>query len=355
MENVLTADLAKRCEQNPLLTPKDMKPSEKGMTVKCLLNPSVFKHDKKTWLLIPVGECSEQAEDSVRVSLYKDGEIETVQFDKTDPHLNFEDPRVIRHKNKEYPTTLSHFRLMCSDDGTLFYEAEGYDPIFAKGPLETHGITDCRVTEMNGMFFLTYTMISSYGAGIGLMQTRDWKHFDRKGMILPPHNKDCVIFEEKIKDKYFALHRPTSPHTGGNHIWLSESSDLAHWGHHKCIATTRENMWDSARVGAGASPIRTPKGWLVIYHGADENHRYCLGALLLDIRDPWQVIARSEAPIMEPTEEYELNGFSGNGIVTNGHLVIGDKLRIYYGACNQVICRADLSIHEILDSLSLKK
>jgi predicted GH43/DUF377 family glycosyl hydrolase len=58
---------------------------------------------------------------------------------------------------------------------------------------------------------------------------------------------------------------------------------------------------------------------------------------------------------MEPTEEYELNGFSGNGIVTNGHLVIGDKLRIYYGACNQVICRADLSIHEILDSLSLKK
>jgi beta-1,2-mannobiose phosphorylase / 1,2-beta-oligomannan phosphorylase len=351
MENVVTLDLAKRSEHNPLLTPKDMKPGIKGMTIKCLLNPGVFLFDKKTWLLIRVAEAPAETEDYVRIPVYDDGEVEVIQFEKNDPHLDFKDPRVIRYKNKEYLTTLSYFRLMCSDDGITFYEPEGYDPIFGANPLEAYGIEDCRVTEISGVFLLTYTMVSSYGVGVGLMQTRDWKHFDRKGMILPPHNKDCAIFEEKIRDRYYALHRPSSPQLGGNYIWLAESPDLIHWGHHKCIATTRENMWDSARVGAGASPIRTPKGWLVIYHGADENHRYCLGALLLDIRDPSQVIARSDSPIMEPTEAYELNGFFGNVIFTNGHLVIGDKVRLYYGASDEVICRAELSIQEILSSL----
>jgi predicted GH43/DUF377 family glycosyl hydrolase len=351
MENTVTVDLAKRSEDNPLVTPKDMKPGIKGMTIKCLLNPGVFRFDKKTWLLIRVAECPGQTADYIRVPIYNDGEVEILQFDKSDPHLDFTDPRVISYKNKAYLTTLSHLRLMCSDDGTTFYEPEGYNPIFGTGPLETYGIEDCRVTEISGVYHLTYTMVSAYGVGVGLMQTRDWRHFDRKGMILPPHNKDCTIFEEKIRDRYYALHRPSSPQLGGNYIWLAESPDLMHWGHHTCIATTRENMWDSARVGAGASPIRTPKGWLVIYHGADENSRYCLGALLLDIRDPSQVIARSEFPIMEPMEAYELNGFMENVIFTNGHLVIGDKVRLYYGACDEVICRADLSIQEILNSL----
>jgi beta-1,2-mannobiose phosphorylase / 1,2-beta-oligomannan phosphorylase len=174
-------------------------------------------------------------------------------------------------------------------------------------------------------------------------------------MILPPHNKDCAIFEEKIRDRYYALHRPSSPELGGNYIWIAESPDCIHWGHHKCIAKTRQGMWDSARIGAGCSPIQTPHGWLVIYHGSDEQKRYCLGALLLDIKDPSHVIARSESPIMEPTEPYELGGFSGNAIFTNGHLVIGDKLRLYYGASDEGICGAELSIHEILGSLTPQK
>lgn len=115
-------------------------------------------------------------------------------------------------------------------------------------------------------------------------------------------------------------------------------------------------MWDSARIGAGCAPIQTPQGWLTIYHGADHQNRYCLGALLLDLNDPSVVIARSELPFMEPSEPYELNGFFGNVIFTNGHLVIGDRLLLYYGASDEVICGAELSVKEILGSLSpLKK
>lgn len=75
-------------------------------------------------------------------------------------------------------------------------------------------------------------------------------------MIFPPHNKDCVIFGGKMNNRYYALHRPSSPELGGDYIWLAESPDLLHWGNHKCIATTREDYWDSARLGAGAEPYK---------------------------------------------------------------------------------------------------
>jgi predicted GH43/DUF377 family glycosyl hydrolase len=110
-------------------------------------------------------------------------------------------------------------------------------------------------------------------------------------------------------------------------------------------------MWDSARVGAGAAPVRTEKGWLEIYHGANKDHRYCLGALLLDINDPTIVLARSTEPIMEPLQPYEQTGFFGNVVFTNGHYVDGDTIYMYYGASDEVICGATLSVSEILSTL----
>ena len=199
MQTVSSFDLAKRFEKNPLLTPDHVKPSMEGMTVECLLNPGVFRFEKKIWLLIRVAERPEQKEGFVSLPVYdKAGEVEILEFDKNDPHLDFSDSRVIRYKDKDYLTTLSHLRLMCSNDGITFHEPEGYDPIFAKDPLEAYGIEDCRVTEIDNVFHLTYTMVSAYGVGVGLMHTRDWKQFVRKGMFFPPHNKDCAIFEFKI-------------------------------------------------------------------------------------------------------------------------------------------------------------
>jgi predicted GH43/DUF377 family glycosyl hydrolase len=302
MQTVSAFDIAKRFKKNPLLTPDHVQPSMEGMKVECLLNPGVFRFDKKIWLLIRVAERPEQRDGFLSLPVYdKTGEVEILKFDKNDPHLDFSDSRVIRYKDKDYLTTLSHLRLMCSNDGITFHEPEDYEPIFGKDPLEAYGIEDCRVTEIDNVFHLTYTMVSAYGVGVGLMQTRDWKHFVRKGMIFPPHNKDCAIFEYKIKDKYYALHRPSSPQLGGNYIWLAESPDLVHWDITSVLLPPGKNKWDSARIGGGCAPIRTPQGWLVIYHGADENHRYCIGGILLDITDPSKVIARSNHPIMEPS------------------------------------------------------
>ena len=104
-------------------------------------------------------------------------------------------------------------------------------------------------------------------------------------------------------------------------------------------------------MGAGASPIKTKKGWLEIYHGATDKNRYCLGAILLDLNDPAKVIARSEEPIMEPMAEYELKGFFGEVIFTNGHIVKGDQIQMYYGAADEFVALATFSIKEILKTL----
>jgi predicted GH43/DUF377 family glycosyl hydrolase len=72
---------------------------------------------------------------------------------------------------------------------------------------------------------------------------------------------------------------------------------------------------------------------------------------LLDLKDPSKVIARSEQPIMEPIADYEQVGFFGNVVFTNGHDVEGDIIHLYYGASDEVICGADFSIKEILNSL----
>ena len=346
-------DISNRFARNPLLRPADLKSGIEGMQIVCLLNPGVFQYDGKIWLLLRVAERPIQIEGKISFPVYNSkGEIEILSFDKNDPDLDASDPRIINYKKKDYLTTLSYLRLVCSEDGIAFKEAEGYPPIFGIGELETFGIEDCRVATMEGGFNLTFTEVSEFGVGVGLIKTNDWKSFSREGMIFPPHNKDCAIFDERINGKYFAMHRPSSPELGGNYIWLAESPDLIHWGNHKCIATSRPGMWDSARVGAGAAPIRTEKGWLVIYHGANSDHRYCLGAMLLDINNPSKVLARSNEPIMEPLQTYEQTGFFGNVVFTNGHYVKGDEIFMYYGASDEVICGARLSISEILSSLN---
>jgi predicted GH43/DUF377 family glycosyl hydrolase len=345
-------DLAQRFAQNPILKPRDLRPSAEGMEVTCLLNPGVFRYQDKTWLLVRVAERPAQLPGKISFPiLSREGYLDVMVFDTDDPRLDLSDPRIIRFNGSDYLTTLSHLRLLESGDGVHFVEPEHCPPLMGCGELENYGIEDCRVARIDDAYYLTYTQVSSNGVGVGLRSTRDWKDFVQHGMIFPPHNKDCALFEEKINGKYYALHRPSSPELGGNYIWLAESPDLVHWGNHRCLAHSRAGSWDSARVGAGASPIRTAAGWLEIYHGATQENRYSLGALLLDLNEPWRVLARSTTPIMEPQAPYERDGFFGQVIFTNGQLVDGDCLTIYYGAADSVICVAKFSIQSILDSL----
>lgn len=316
-----------------------------------MLNPGVFVMDGRICMIIRVAERPEQKEGKISFPVYEDNRFKVLEFDRDSPDIDLSDPRVINYKGQDYLTTLSYLRLVFSDDGVHFYEDSKYPPVFGSGFYESFGIEDCRVATMDDGYCLTFTEVSPVAVGVGMMRTRDFRHFTHEGMIFPPHNKDCALFEEKIDGRYYALHRPSSPELGGNYMWIAESPDRIHWGRHKCVATTRKGFFDSARLGAGASPIRTDEGWFEIYHGADSSNRYCLGAMLLDLKDPSKVLARSSEPIMEPVAPYEQTGFFGNVVFTNGQIVDGDTVHIYYGASDEVICKADFSIKEILAML----
>lgn len=349
------SDIAKRFKENPLLSPGDLKASSDDLEITCLLNPGVFQYQGKTWLIVRVAERPEQKEGTISFPILSEtGSTTIMNISKDDPELNATDARVINYKGSDYLTTLSHLRLLCSDDGKKFYEPGGFPYLTGEGSLQTFGIEDCRVSFVEGLYYLTFTAVSDKGVGVGLRTTADWKKFESHGMILPPHNKDCAVFEEKINGLFYALHRPSSVDIGGNYIWLASSPDGIHWGNHKCLIQTRKGKWDSARVGAGAAPIKTEKGWLEIYHGANQKHQYCLGAILLDLNDPSIVLARTEEPIMIPTASYELTGFFGNVVFTNGHILQpdGDTITVYYGASDEFVCGAHFSLREILSFLN---
>jgi predicted GH43/DUF377 family glycosyl hydrolase len=342
-------DLATRFPQNPILRPQDVRPSHDGLSVECVLNPGAFRFHGRTGLLLRVAERAAPRPGVVTVPvLGEEGTIDILGFPEDTVDLS--DPRAIRRGNEIYLTTLSHLRLAWSDDGVNFTVDE-HPTIVGRGALERYGVEDCRVVEIDGAFYLTYTMVSADGYGVGLIGTSDWHRFSRHGMVLPPPNKDCALFPERVAGRYLALHRPSSIGLGGNFIWLAQSPDLVWWGAHRCLARSRPGRWDTVRDGAGAAPIRTPQGWLAIYHGADEANRYCLGALLLDLDDPATVIARSRRPLMEPLAAYEQTGFFGNVVFTNGHTLDGDRLTVYYGAADETVCGVRFSVAAILASL----
>lgn len=347
-------DLARRFPQNPILKPGDVRSSREDLRVECLMNPGAFTFGGRTGLLLRVAEGAVQERGWVSAPVLDpavEGGIRVLRVRKDDPDLTKAEPRGFEYRGRGYLTTLSHLRLAWSADGVHFVP-EDRPLLMGEGPDETFGIEDCRVEFVGGSYRLTYTAVSEAGVAVGLISTVDWKNFTRHGLIFPPHNKDTALFPEKIRDSWWALHRPSGLGPGGHYIWLSSSPDLLHWGGHTCLAKTRPGMWDSERIGAGAAPIKTPQGWLEIYHGAGHDARYCLGALLLDLDQPGKVLARSEKPIMEPSEDYEKKGFFGNVVFSNGHVVDGDRIQLYYGASDSVVCGATLSVSEIIKSLS---
>jgi predicted GH43/DUF377 family glycosyl hydrolase len=169
------------------------------MKIACLFNPGVFRFNHKIWLLLRVAERPVRVKGVISFPIFNEaGQIVVLSFDKNDPQLDARDPRVIGYQGKNYLTTLSYLRLVCSDDGINFFEDPAYPPIFGNGDLEAFGIKDCRVATTPNGFFLTFTEVSSVAVGVGIMHTTDWKTFNHHGMMFPPHNKDCALFEEKI-------------------------------------------------------------------------------------------------------------------------------------------------------------
>ncbi|MHB0934945.1 MAG: glycoside hydrolase family 130 protein [Armatimonadota bacterium] len=232
------------------------------------------------------------------------------------------------------------------------------EPLLVPGlpayPYEEWGCEDARITQMGpSEWIIAYTAMSRYGPTVALATTMDFRTVHRLGSVLSPNNKDCIIFPDQFEEKWLMLHRPVAGDQ--EHIWYASSNDLVHWSHPGVLIPERGGpWWDGLKLGAGAPPIRTEQGWLLIYHGVKEiagRLIYRLGLALLDLTNHRHVIARSSEWVFGPETSYEQTGTAPNVIYTCGAVVRGDEVWMYYGAAEACTCLATASLSELLKAV----
>jgi predicted GH43/DUF377 family glycosyl hydrolase len=240
------------------------------------------------------------------------------------------------------------------------------------GKFETCGAEDPRLVKVGKEYLLTYTAYDGDYAKLALAQSFDLKKWKKFGPILPDWDlfqasgflvdwdearvknnpKWCKaggIFSEKFEENYLMLF-------GDSNMWFAESNNLKTWQTDtKPFIRRRPGFFDNAHLEMGPPPIKTKHGWLVLYHGVDDKIVYRLGYLLLDLKNPRKIIKRSKSPIFEPRAPYELTGLidiaknrKPKVIFCNGAVLIGNILKIYYGAADSVICTASAKLEDIL-------
>lgn len=288
-----------------------------------------------------------------------------------------------------------------SEDGENFQRFN--EPLMTgiDGP-ERRGLEDPRITKIEDLFYMAYAAYDGITPRLSIATSEDLKvwrkrnsalsgwslekaggictKFDNEGNPFTKSeptewSKSGGIFPEKIDGKFCMLF-------GEYRIWFATSDDGINWTGDQApfLEPRRGNYFDNTFIEMGPPPIKTEKGWLVLYHGINDSHWYKIGFLLLDLKNPRKIIYRSKEPIFGPEKDYEMSGIVDvlpgglaamqkmseeeliNFLAKNdakgtmpkvtfccGAVVIGDVLRIYYGASDSVICTATANINEILN------
>lgn len=281
------------------------------------------------------------------------------------------------------PEHVIRFGLATSTDG-IHFQRDSDQPILSPskdGP-DAGCIEDPRIVKLDGHFYITYayrahkprqywlqennaayspndsTLPPLFGHNLtasGLLVSDDLRTFSRLGRITRPDvdDRDVILFPEKIDGKYVMLHRPmqwvgTEYDTTHPAIWISFSDDLLTWSDSELLAKGQAT-WE-CKIGGASPPLKTPIGWFVIYHAVDAEGVYRVGAMMLDLDDPTQVLARTPDPIMEPEEDYEWQGLYPHGVVfPTANVVVDGTLYVYYGCADQTIGVATADFNKLVD------
>ena len=271
----------------------------------------------------------------------------------------------------EYERYISRIGYASSTDGYCFDKRDEIT-LEPKEEYERYGIEDPRLVEVDHQTYVSYVVLSNYVnqkpvASTALATTTDFNDYIRLGIVTSrgSDNKDVVLFSENINQrlsneneteaspKYLFLHRPSS-WVGSVYgvdrpsIWIGEGSSLTNFEKHTLLIKP-DQQWEMLKVGAGPPPIKTKHGWLLIYHGVNENHVYRAGAALLDLNDPSKVLGRTKRPILEPKEPYEKFGDVNNVVFPTGACIMDGKLLVYYGAADKVCCLATAELENLID------
>jgi beta-1,4-mannooligosaccharide/beta-1,4-mannosyl-N-acetylglucosamine phosphorylase len=196
--------------------------------------------------------------------------------------------------------------------------------------------------------------------------TEDFDRFDIVCMSVPD-NRNMVLFPEKVGGRYVRLERPFPVYGRGGKdrfdIWFSDSPDLRYWGNEHLVLGVEHVAFANNKIGPGAPPVRTERGWLEIFHAVDLDpsrgkngwekkwqKRYTAGVMLLDLEQPWKVLGTSGRPLLAPEAPYEVEGGFRNNVIFPGGVIVEDtgEVKIYYGSADTVECLATAALDDLV-------
>ncbi|MCL5019772.1 MAG: hypothetical protein M1426_04805 [Patescibacteria group bacterium] len=270
------------------------------------------------------------------------------------------------------------YRALSNDDTSVFGYASSKDGFHIderlEGPVYTprepfeekkaqggSGCEDPRISVIDNKIYMLYTAYNGYVPHVALTSlsidnflNHTWE-WEKPVLISPPDvpDKDACILSEKINNQYMIFHRIEPG------IWIDFVDDFnftnKKWIEGKELFGPREGKWDSIKVGIGAPPIKSPLGWLLIYHGiSKDDDRYRLGLAVLDLEDPSKVILRLDDPILEPTASYSMQGIRPGAVFTCGAIIKDNILFVYYGAGDKVLCVSRINYNSLLENIKSK-
>ncbi|OGD69757.1 hypothetical protein A3I18_00790, partial [Candidatus Campbellbacteria bacterium RIFCSPLOWO2_02_FULL_35_11] len=222
------------------------------------------------------------------------------------------------------------------------------------------GCEDARLTRIGDTIYMTYTAFNGIDAPRVALTTISFDDFTKKNwnwsepiLISQPNldDKDAAIFPKKINGKFVVLHRPNS-----ESILIDFLDDLdfknGKYLNGTVLMSPRPENRDNKKIGINGPPIETKDGWLLLYHGLSKSDgKYHLWSALLDLKDPTKVIARSKHPIFEAEMLYEKSGIVKNVVFSNGAILKGDTLFVYYGGADKVLGVATIKISKLIKDL----
>lgn len=310
--DIETTSIFKRHKNNPLIHINDYK------GVAQLYNPSPARYGNETILLVSV------IEHNGKIGFGRDVGQTWVARSSDGFNFEFTKKNFIHSGSDEHPYALYHHFI------------------------------DNRITKIEDWYYIiTPVMVKGYKSPVGMLgRTKDFEDYEPMDIITQPKNRGASLFPEKINGLYWKLDRPGGGDGSDGDIWISSSPDLLNWGSFKPVIAAGYRFWNVQKIGP-TPPIKTENGWLVITHGVFSpagGTYYYIGAILLDLAEPWKVIGKTNSYLMMPSEPYERHGNCDNTIFPCGAIPYyeKDEIWLYYGACDFSICLAVGSLNSIV-------
>ena len=340
--------LLKKHENNPILKPNP----DNAWESLCVLNPAVIYDDEREEFVM-IYRCAghdKRHEIKMGLATSKDGINFTRQCDEpvfySLPNEAdggcVEDPRLAKIGDLYYLTYAARAYAPGQYWLDVWEEGVSRAPMYLEQGIDVHGNELPKLGKEN--ITVSYLAI-----------TKDFKNFKKLGRLTEAtvDDRDVVIFPERIGGKYVIISRPkfkNVPEIKMPSIWISFTDDLLEYSKPELLMTG-ETDWEVQRIGAGTTPIKTERGWFMIYHGVDAKGIYRNGAVLLDLEDPRKIIARTKDYIMEPDQAFEFEGFYEGCVFPTGTVVKDNTLYVYYGCADKYIGLATCEFDKLINYL----